>query len=74
MAKKTSPRRGKPVEDLNLNNIVNTQFDAAARHIKLPSGLLEQIKMIRQIESAKLLDKWLIEQGAKDGETVQIDH
>ncbi|NIM01918.1 MAG: Glu/Leu/Phe/Val dehydrogenase [Acidobacteria bacterium] len=31
-------------EDLNLNNIVNTQFDAAARHIKLQDGLLEQIK------------------------------
>lgn len=31
-------------EDLNLHHIVNAQFDAAARHIKLPAGLLEQIK------------------------------
>ncbi|MEE8412302.1 MAG: Glu/Leu/Phe/Val dehydrogenase [Acidobacteriota bacterium] len=49
MAKKVSPRRKKPVEDLNLNNIVHTQFDAAARHIKLPPGLLEQIKSCNNV-------------------------
>ncbi len=49
MAKKTNPRRGKPVEDLNLNNIVHAQFDAAARHIKLPSGLLDQIKACNNV-------------------------
>ncbi len=36
-------------EDLNLNHIVNTQFDAAARHIKLPAGLLEQIKACNNV-------------------------
>jgi len=49
MAKKTSPRRNRPGEDLNLNNIVQTQFDAAARHIKLPSGLLDQIKACNNV-------------------------
>ena len=49
MAKKAIARRSKPVEDLNLNNIVNTQFDAAARLIKLPAGLLEQIKSCNNV-------------------------
>ncbi len=40
MAKK----RARTAEDLNLNNIVGTQFDRAARHLKLPGGLLDQIK------------------------------
>jgi len=31
-------------EDLNLNNIVGRQFDKAARTLKLPSGLIGQIK------------------------------
>ncbi len=31
-------------EDLNLNNIVSAQYDDAARHLKLPKGLLQQIK------------------------------
>ena len=31
-------------EDLNLNNIVGRQFDKAARTLKLPSGLISQIK------------------------------
>jgi glutamate dehydrogenase (NAD(P)+) len=39
----------KPKEDLNLNNIVGTQFDRAARHIKLPSGLLQQIKACNSV-------------------------
>lgn len=33
------------VEDLNLNNIVNQQFDKAAAHLKVPKGLLQQIKV-----------------------------
>ena len=49
MAKKASPRRRRTAEDLNLNNIVNTQFDAAASHVKLPSGLLEQIKACNNV-------------------------
>jgi glutamate dehydrogenase (NAD(P)+) len=36
--RKTTP------EDLNLNNIVSAQFDNAARRLKLPKGLLQQIK------------------------------
>ncbi len=31
-------------EDLNLKNIVDRQFDNAARHVDLPKGLLQQIK------------------------------
>ena len=31
-------------EDLNLNNIVSAQFDEAARFVRQPLGLLEQIK------------------------------
>ena len=34
----------KKPEDLNLHNIVNAQFDEAARHVKVPHGLLDQIK------------------------------
>jgi len=49
MAKKTSRSRKKPAEDLNLNNIVNAQFDAAARHVKLPAGLLDQIKCCNNV-------------------------
>ncbi len=37
-------RKRAAVEDLNLNHIVNDQFDRAARHVKLHAGLLEQIK------------------------------
>ena len=32
-------RRKKTAEDLNLNNIVNAQFDAAAKLVKLPGGI-----------------------------------
>jgi glutamate dehydrogenase (NAD(P)+) len=31
-------------EDLNLNHIVHAQFDKAATHLKIPDGLLQQIK------------------------------
>ncbi len=37
------------VEDLNLNNIVSRQFDRAARHVKLPPGLGEQIKVCNNV-------------------------
>ena len=43
MAKKTK------VEDLNLNNIVNSLFDKAGRHVKMPKGLLEQIKVCNNV-------------------------
>jgi len=36
-------------EDLNLNNIVSTQFDRAAQHLKLPEGLAEQIKVCNNV-------------------------
>jgi glutamate dehydrogenase (NAD(P)+) len=38
-----------PVEDLNLNNIVSSQFDKAARFVKLPDGLLQQIKVCNNV-------------------------
>jgi len=38
-------QRARAAEDLNLNHIVGTQFEKAARHLKLPRGLLDQIKM-----------------------------
>jgi glutamate dehydrogenase (NAD(P)+) len=37
------------VEDLNLNNIVSQQFDRAARFVKLPEGLLGQIKACNNV-------------------------
>ncbi len=41
--------RGQPTEDLNLNNIVSTQFDKAAKHVDLPKGLLNQIKVCSNV-------------------------
>jgi len=38
------PNRKTVKEDLNLNNIVMEQFDKAARTLKLPSGLISQIR------------------------------
>ncbi len=38
------PRKRSQPEDLNLQNIVNHQFQSAARHLKYPSGLLYQIR------------------------------
>lgn len=51
MAKKTSVRSRKtaPPEDLNLNHIVNQQFSDAASHLKLPPGLLEQIRVCNNV-------------------------
>jgi glutamate dehydrogenase (NAD(P)+) len=45
---RVAPRR-KPAEDLNLNHIVSRQYDRAARHVKLPKGLLEQIKVCNSV-------------------------
>ncbi|MGD8377504.1 MAG: Glu/Leu/Phe/Val dehydrogenase [Acidobacteriota bacterium] len=39
----------RPSEDLNLNNIVGRQYDRAAAHVKLPKGLLEQIKVCNSV-------------------------
>jgi glutamate dehydrogenase (NAD(P)+) len=37
-------RKGSIQEDLNLNNIVSRQFDKAAATLRIPEGLLKQIK------------------------------
>jgi glutamate dehydrogenase (NAD(P)+) len=42
-------RARQPAEDLNLNNIVSTQFDRAARFVKQPRGLLQQIKVCNNV-------------------------
>jgi glutamate dehydrogenase (NAD(P)+) len=42
-------RRTKAPEDLNLNNIVNAQFDRAAEHVKVPQALLQQIKVCNNV-------------------------
>lgn len=42
-AVKRRPGR-KVTEDLNLNHIVDAQFEAAAAHLDIPRGLLDQIK------------------------------
>jgi glutamate dehydrogenase (NAD(P)+) len=42
-------KRTRPVEDLNLNNIVSAQFDRAAAHVDLPKGLLQQIKVCNSV-------------------------
>jgi len=39
----------KQTEDLNLWHIVDQQFDKAARHVKLPKGLLGQIKVCNDV-------------------------
>lgn len=41
-----TPRKG---EDLNFRNIVDRQFDKAAAHVKLPDGLLHQIKACNNV-------------------------
>jgi glutamate dehydrogenase (NAD(P)+) len=41
--------RKAPVEDLNLNSIVSALFDAAARRLKFPKGLLQQIKACNNV-------------------------
>jgi len=60
-AKKTQP------EDLNLNNIVSEQFDRAARFVKLPEGLLQQIKACNNVYQVqfpvKIGDRYVIFQG-----------
>ena len=47
--KAATRKRTAPTEDLNLNNIVNAQFDKAAAHVKLPDGLLNQIKVCNNV-------------------------
>ena len=47
MAKKKTSRR--VPEDLNLNNIVSSQFDKAATHLRLPKGLNEQIRACNNV-------------------------
>ncbi len=48
MAKKAASRKP-ATEDLNLNHIVEKQFDRAANHLKLPPGLLQQIKVCNNV-------------------------
>jgi NAD(P)-dependent dehydrogenase (short-subunit alcohol dehydrogenase family) len=54
----------KAPEDLNLNNIVNRQFDKAAKHVRLPPGLLHQIKVCNNVYymqfPVKIDDKYVI--------------
>jgi glutamate dehydrogenase (NAD(P)+) len=42
-------RKPTVAEDLNLKNIVDTQFDKAAAYLKLPEGLLSQIKACNNV-------------------------
>jgi len=42
-------RRTRAAEDLNLNNIVSSQFDRAATHLRLPKGLLQQIRVCNNV-------------------------
>ena len=50
MAKTTRSKTvGRLQEDLNLNHIVNAQFDNAAQHLKLQDGLLAQIKSCNNV-------------------------
>jgi glutamate dehydrogenase (NAD(P)+) len=46
-------RKKASAEDLNLNNIVSTQFERAARHVQLPVGLLQQIKACNNVYQVK---------------------
>ena len=54
----------KAPEDLNLNNIVSRQFEKAAAHVKLPAGLLTQIKLCNNVYymqfPVKIDDKYVI--------------
>ena len=54
-------------EDLNLNNIVSRQFDKAARRVKLPDGLLQQIKACNNVYQVrfpvKIKDRYVIVEG-----------
>ncbi len=51
-------------EDLNLNNIVSRQFEKAAAHVKLPAGLLQQIKLCNNVYymqfPVKIEDRYVI--------------
>jgi glutamate dehydrogenase (NAD(P)+) len=57
-------RTKKAPEDLNLNNIVSRQFEKAAAHVKLPAGLLTQIKLCNNVYymqfPVKIDDKYVI--------------
>jgi glutamate dehydrogenase (NAD(P)+) len=65
--KRRAKQGGAPAEDLNLNNIVNAQFDRAARHLDLPEGLLPQIKACNNVYfmqfPVKFGDKYVMFQG-----------
>jgi len=66
-AKKKPARTARVVEDLNLNHIVSEQFDRAARFVKLPEGLLEQIKACNNVYQVqfpvKIDDRYVIFEG-----------
>jgi glutamate dehydrogenase (NAD(P)+) len=57
-------KKKKAPEDLNLNNIVSRQFEKAAAHVKLPAGLLTQIKLCNNVYymqfPVKIDDKYVI--------------
>ena len=57
-------RTKKAPEDLNLDNIVSRQFEKAAAHVNLPSGLLQQIRVCNNVYymqfPVKIEDKYVI--------------
>jgi glutamate dehydrogenase (NAD(P)+) len=48
-SKSPSRRPAAKTEDLNLEHIVQRQFDRAARHVDLPKGLLQQIRVCNNV-------------------------
>ena len=54
--RKRSTRR--VVEDLNLSHIVDSQFELAARHLRYPEGLLEQIKVCNNVYCLRIPVKY----------------
>jgi len=55
MAKKKKTNNS---EDLNMNTIVSRHFDKAARTLKLPEGLLAQIKACNAVYSVGSVVAW----------------
>ena len=65
-------------EDLNLNNIVSRQFDKAARRVKLPDGLLQQIKACNNVYQVrfpvKIKDRYVIVEGWRAEHSTTANH
>ena len=52
------PFKGRVGEDLNLSHIVDSQFEKAARHLRCPGGLLDQIKSCNNVLSLRIPVKY----------------